>query len=288
MTTALARPELPLVFTCAGEELLGILHPPGKGARVRGVLIVVGGPQYRVGSHRQFVLLARALAAQGYPAMRFDYRGMGDSGGGLRDFEGADEDIGAAIEAFFHACPGMSEVVLWGLCDAASAAASLAYRDERIAGLVLLNPWVRTEAGEARTQLRHYYLTRLREPEFWRRLLTFRWNPLRSLAEVAGAVRRLASPSAGDGTSSVAGQALPERMRAGLERFAGPVLVLLSGRDLTAREFEDTVAASSRWRAWMDRDRVTIQRFPEADHTFSRAAWRAEVEAATCEWLGRW
>ena len=48
---------------------------------------MVGGPQYRVGSHRQFTLMARAFAAAGYPVLRFDYRGIGDSEGESRGFE---------------------------------------------------------------------------------------------------------------------------------------------------------------------------------------------------------
>src|SRR5690349_24048098 len=55
--------------------------------RSRGVLLVVGGPQYRVGSHRQFALLCRRLAGRGVPALRFDYRGMGDADGAARTFE---------------------------------------------------------------------------------------------------------------------------------------------------------------------------------------------------------
>ena len=39
------------------------------------MVIVVGGPQYRAGSHRQFTLLARHIAAAGYPVLRFDARG---------------------------------------------------------------------------------------------------------------------------------------------------------------------------------------------------------------------
>jgi alpha/beta superfamily hydrolase len=49
------------------------------------VLVIVGGPQYRAGSHRQFTLLARSLAEQGFAVLRFDYRGMGDSTGAMRD-----------------------------------------------------------------------------------------------------------------------------------------------------------------------------------------------------------
>ena len=59
--------------------------------------------------------------------MRFDFRGMGDSTGELRDFEEVNEDIGAAINAFQAHCPQLERIVLWGLCDAASA--SLLYWD---------------------------------------------------------------------------------------------------------------------------------------------------------------
>ena len=52
-----------------------------------GVVIVVGGAQYRVGSHRQFVGLARHLAAHGHPVLRFDFPGMGDSPGDWVGFE---------------------------------------------------------------------------------------------------------------------------------------------------------------------------------------------------------
>jgi alpha-beta hydrolase superfamily lysophospholipase len=81
----LSGTEYPLRFDRAGVPLVGIVHPAGKPAGDIGVVVVVGGPQYRVGSHRQFVLLARDLAAAGIPTLRFDTRGMGDSGG---DFPG--------------------------------------------------------------------------------------------------------------------------------------------------------------------------------------------------------
>ena len=57
-----------------------------------GVLVIVGGPQYRVGSHRQYVQLSRHLAEQGIASMRFDVRGMGDSPGVQRSFEEIDDE----------------------------------------------------------------------------------------------------------------------------------------------------------------------------------------------------
>ena len=60
--------ELALRFRSAADDgeaqarMAGILSLPDAPGP-RGVLIVTGGPQYRIGSHRQFVLLARAQAA---------------------------------------------------------------------------------------------------------------------------------------------------------------------------------------------------------------------------------
>ena len=113
--------EEALVFGCDRDSLVGVLAVPDAPAS-RGVLIVVGGPQYRAGSHRQFTLLARDLAASGIASLRFDYRGMGDSSGEARTFESVNEDIGCAIDRLIEAVPAVNQVIIWGLCDAASAA----------------------------------------------------------------------------------------------------------------------------------------------------------------------
>ncbi|HWI15468.1 MAG TPA: hydrolase 1, exosortase A system-associated, partial [Burkholderiales bacterium] len=170
--------------TCEGRTLVGVLTAPADGG-ARGVLIVVGGPQYRAGSHRQFVLLARRLAHDGIPAMRFDCRGMGDSEGEPRHFDAIDEDIAAALDAFMQAHSGLREVVLWALCDAVPACARVAHHDARVRGLVLLNPWVQSAAGEAKTYLRHYYLKRLLERALWRKVLHGELNVGRSARSLA-------------------------------------------------------------------------------------------------------
>ncbi|MGB0712180.1 MAG: hydrolase 2, exosortase A system-associated, partial [Gammaproteobacteria bacterium] len=114
--------EWPMNFAGASGELVGMLHRGGEDDAPLGVVVVVGGPQYRVGSHRQFVLLARDLAGAGIPVMRFDYNGMGDSEGGSAHFEACGGDIRAAVDALVEGCPSLGGVVLWGLCDGASAA----------------------------------------------------------------------------------------------------------------------------------------------------------------------
>ena len=275
--------EQAFVFECEGERLVAVLHPGAEGA-TRGVLVVVGGPQYRVGSHRQFVTLARDLARAGVPVLRFDYRGMGDSDGVHPGFEHITPDIAAAVGALCARVPSLREVVIWGLCDAASAALLYAaHEDSRVTGVVLANPWVRTEATEAQTYLRHYYLERARSAEFWRALVRGGVHPLESLRSLCAHVRAaIARPR------SAATRPFPERMLEGLARFRGRVLLILSGNDLTAAEFRDLSQGSPRWRALLARGEVTRRELPGATHTFSGREWRAQVAAWTTEWLASW
>ena len=284
--------EEPLVFPVAGEALLGLAALPEAMADC-GVLVVVGGPQYRIGSHRQFLLLSRRLAAAGYPVLRFDYRGMGDSGGAQRDFDEVTEDIGAAMDAFFARCPAIRRVVLWGLCDAASA--SLLYvesrHDARVAGLALLNPWLRSEATLARARLRHYYLRRLVEPAFWTKLVS---GELKIAASIRDLLRNalLARTRTGDaGEGADRSRPFQVRMADGMRCFQGSVLILLSENDLVAREFEmQTRGAGERgennaWAGLRSAQRVCRRTIPGADHTFSTAQWRNRVETETLDWL---
>jgi exosortase A-associated hydrolase 1 len=276
-----------LRFDCQGEELFGVLSLPEQPGR-RGVLVVVGGPQYRVGSHRQFALLARGLAAEGFAALRFDYRGMGDSSGPIRSFESVGEDLRAAIDQFFARVPGMTELVIWGLCDGASAALFYAHQDPRVCGLVLLNPWVRTADGLAKATLKHYYRARLFDPALWKKLASGRFDfraAAGSLLAQLGAVlgRR---PRGGGGAVAPAEEAsLPERMRAGLARFRGQVLFIFSGADLTAKEFLDLAGGSREWRKLLADERVSQHHLDEADHTFSRRVWRDQVVNWTANWI---
>ena len=270
-------------FACGDARLYGILHHPQPTlpAPVRGVLIVVGGPQYRAGSHRQFTLLARALAACGIPVMRFDYRGMGDSEGEARDFSMVNDDLHAAVDHFIASVPGLTEVALWGLCDGATAASMYAPGDRRVTGLALLNPWIRTDSGIAKATLKHYYRGRLLERAFWAKLLRGRFDAARALRSALGLLRaaRAAKPAG-------ASMPLPERLLASLERFDGRVLLMLSGADLTAQEFDGQASNSDPWRRLLATPRVTRHRLDQADHTCSRRAWQDQVADWTRDWLG--
>jgi exosortase A-associated hydrolase 1 len=274
--------EQAIIFPCAGEHLLGIVSCPEQTGNI-GVLIIVGGPQYRAGSHRQFLLIARVLAAAGYHAMRFDYRGMGDSTGVQRDFEAVGSDIAAAVDAFMVACPGLERIVLWGLCDAASASLLYvhAYKDERLKGLVLLNPWVRSEVSLARTHIKHYYAQRLLQREFWRKLVRGRLGLGRALGDLLGSLNRARQAA----TPTNREQSFQEKMCCALAESKLPALLILSGGDYTAKEFIEATKIDSKWQEVLTQQRVTTHQVADADHTFSSKEWRHEVEVATISWL---
>jgi exosortase A-associated hydrolase 1 len=265
-------------FDCEGASMLGVLHLPARPATL-GVLIVVGGPQYRVGSHRQFVLLSRALAQSGFASLRFDYRGMGDATGALAGFEAVEQDVRSAVDAFYRRLPGLQGVVLWGLCDGASAAACYAGGDPRIRSLVLANPWVRTEGGQARTLLKSYYRQRVFEAAFWRKMLLGKFDWRGSLASFGRSLVKSSTRAPSAATD------LPTRMLKGLTRRGCPTLIILSGHDLVAAEFRTLAGDAPEWRRYLASPHVRIETREDADHTFSRAAWRDEVADLTRAWM---
>ena len=288
---AMVREEA-FAFGCEGQTLLGILHHPAAAggaaqAARTGVVVIVGGPQYRAGSHRQFVHLARALAAAGHPVLRFDVRGMGDSSGALHDFEQITPDIGAAIDALIERAPGVRNVVFWGLCDGASAALLYVHEraDPRVVGVSIANPWVRSERLQAQTRVKHYYRDRLRSAAFWRKLLRGGIG-LAAARDLGRAMRAMAGPTPAP-TTADAPVHYTVRM-AHAARALGPGLqIILSGRDYTAREFEEHVRADPLWQSALGRQDQSWDSLPETDHTFSSAAARQEVAILTRKWLDR-
>jgi exosortase A-associated hydrolase 1 len=194
-----------------------------------------------------------------------------------------------------QAAPGLREVVVWGLCDAASAALFYARGDARVCGLVLLNPWARSELGAARATLRHYYLQRLRSKELWHKIYRRDFDysaAARSLCALLATLLRRRTPAplqpAAARRSEAITPALHQRLLAGFAGFSGQVLLVISAKDLAAQEFLALAGSTRQWRRLMGSARVTRCTLPDADHTFSSYAWRNQVADCTVNWIRSW
>jgi len=272
----------PLIFPCEGEPLVGALHRDGSktGGRT-GALIVSGGVQVRAGPHRSHVDLGHTLAAEGLPTLRFDRRGIGDSGGTDPGFEMAGPDIQAAIDALV-AETGVESCIGYGLCDGATALALLAPHEPRLSGLILMNPWTIDEAEQENSLVMHHYRRRMRDPRQLGRLLKgeIALGPAirslgRSLSRVAlDRMRARPRPAI---------LPLAHRMATALTPYKGPIHILLSTHDRTAAAFREATHWPA-WKAILARPNVTVQEIRGADHTCSpqtaRDAFIAECARA--------
>jgi exosortase A-associated hydrolase 1 len=279
------------IMTCEDAALVGILHEPDIIGPTGLVIIVAGGPQYRVGAHRQFVMLARQLAAAGIPVIRFDHRGTGDSDGDYRGFMDMDADIRTAVDTLFSNYPTLEQAALWGECESASAAAYYAHTDKRISGIFLVNPWVRTEAGLAKTYLKHHYRSRLVDPEFWKKVRSGQFSVSQSLRSLLGLVMEAAggrdSKEAPGGAAAAHDLPLTVRLEKSLLSFHGDIAVLTSGRDHIAQEYKDFANSSKALRRHLNQPSSFVYEVADSDHTFSRPEWRNELFTQTEFWLTR-
>lgn len=274
--------EIPVVFKCQNENLVGVVHAPDNAES--GLVLVSGGDQYRVGSHRLFVELARVLADAGIAVMRFDHRGVGDSFAPYQGFENLHEDIEAAVKELRSQCPTIKRLVLGGLCDGASASLISAERVPSIDELALINPWVQTSDLEARTRLLNYYGGRLKSVDFWKKLLRGQIKITDSFDSLMGYTKMFFQSlfnfgGVGEGLDYV------KHMRVGAKKFGGRVFVLLSGQDLVAQQFQQLATIDKGWKEILDDRKFHIAKIPAADHTFSTSEERRKFEQAMLDWM---
>ena len=285
-----ATMEYPVAFQCLDAAMAGVFHAGRAGQGLGVVIVVAGGPQFRVGAHRQFVSLARLFASHGYPVLRFDLRGMGDSSGEYLGYERSAPDIRAAIDELMRLAPHVKQVALFGECESASGILFYAAQDARVHKIALANPWVRTPGVQAEAILKHYYLDRLRSREFWHNVRSGQYRIGHSVMSFFQVVLtflrgRKANRAAVSGQDAFDELPLPIRTAEGLRRFRGSVLLLMSGRDLIAREFDEVTNTSKAWRGLLSDRQVLRKDIADADHTFSKPAAKAEAQKTLLNWL---
>lgn len=136
------------VFVSEQPSLFGILTTAVEPSPKRPwVLLVNAGSAYRAGPNRLYVLLARQFASRGFPCLRLDLSGLGDSvcADAKRENDAypatAFRDIDIALR-YLHDEHGAERVVLMGLCSGAYAAFQSAAQlaNPLLVESVLINP----------------------------------------------------------------------------------------------------------------------------------------------------
>lgn len=130
----------------AGEFLYGVMHLPTPRTGKPGLVFVPAVGRERHRAYRELRWLARELSDRGWPVLRFDYRGEGESAGAFATSTVASRvaDVGAAIDELVQQS-GASEVCLVGFhLGAAIALAAAAV--EGAARLVLCDPVTNVKA----------------------------------------------------------------------------------------------------------------------------------------------
>ena len=112
------------------------------GAHGLAVILLNAGVLHRVGPHRLHVILARRLAQAGLTSLRLDLGGIGDSvaSSDAATFrESAVADTRTAMTGVTGAL-GSERFVIFGVCSGADNAIATAIADDRVAGIVLVDP----------------------------------------------------------------------------------------------------------------------------------------------------
>jgi pimeloyl-ACP methyl ester carboxylesterase len=166
--------ERPVEFGPEGRLSGIVTMPPGLELpwTTPALVIMNAGVIHRVGPNRLSVRIARAVAELGMPALRFDLSGLGDSLP-RKDARPLTESVALDIRAaldFLASAYGAQRFVTFGLCSGGREAFRAAYRDERVVGAAMIDPY----GYRTRRFWTHHYGSRFLRLRSWAAALTGR------------------------------------------------------------------------------------------------------------------
>lgn len=176
------------------KNLVGVLTQSssnGSEDNYPAVILLNAGLMHHVGPNRINVQLARRLAASGFPTLRFDLSGIGDSGNrtdnlSLRD--GVVNDVTQAMD-FLASEQGARQFILTGICSGANNCLRIAQSDVRVIGVAPVEVYYFATRG----YLFYFYRKRLLQLAGWRRLITMKSGFWRRMKK--DLMRKEASPT---------------------------------------------------------------------------------------------
>ncbi len=274
-------------FDVNGKQVYGVLHLPADRRGDVGLCFLHGWSGTRSGPHDMLAKAARAYEQAGLPSLRFDFRGRGESEGGIFDhnLETMVEDTQVATQRLCELA-AVERAVLVGICSGGEVAIGAGSICPEVCGMALWSvPMVAADrtAMRRRKQLDNIaeYGRKLFRLETWRKALTGRLN--------IGLIRRAVLGQGGAGETAAASdgdRAPPEPNIPWRERFLGfdgPLLFVYGTNDPTT---PDSIAHYERLRdeAGITADYHLVE---GANHSYYSLPWEREVIDVTLEWVKR-
>jgi alpha-beta hydrolase superfamily lysophospholipase len=296
---------------CSAPDLFGIMtEPVGPSTSLPWIVMLNAGAAYRIGPGRLHVPLARQLAAVGYPCLRIDINGIGDSVVADLDTENdaytatAFRDVGLVCD-YLHALRPGHPIVLMGLCSGAYVAFQSAAQlpHPAIIESILINPlvffWkegmiINDTNTEQLVAWREYWHA-IFQWSHWKKLLTGRTR-----AGFAGSLKRFAghlmphflkpgkpaAPTVKSAPQSGYGHPARQDLPGDLNRVvaAGRTLAMFVS-DNDPGYFLLMYQARRKATQLMKQGRLKCHFIPNADHTFSTAQARQTFYQSLMDYL---
>lgn len=273
-------------FRSGGLNLVGVLSVPNRiEPRRRGAIVLHGWGTYRAGPHDMLIKLSRELARRGVPALRFDFRGRGESEGDFyqTDLDAMLEDALEAAEELKRLVP-VEFVGAVGLCSGANVALGAAAHFGMFDRVVALSALPFQSHKPLAQELRRTggmlsrMLRKAAHPSTWFRLLTGKVRISKVLKTLFGGEGgKVRTPDGG--TRNLKDSRYD--LMAELARYRGRILFVWGSADpegMGAKvHFEDFVRAHS-----LDAEFRVIE---GASHNFHSLAWEAEALALSAGFL---
>lgn len=259
------------------SPLLGIATEPDPTKRIERapwIVILNAGLLHHVGPYRLHVELARKLATEGYPVLRFDLAGIGDSAARSGGKSNEETVLGNIRDATDHLARsfGAERFVLMGLCSGAKNSHNAAVADPRIEAVVLLDGF----AFKTRAYYFWYYARRAFQLGRWINFVRIR---LRRWLRVSGGGSgatvdqwKLSLPSKSGYARGL--ERLIERNQKMLYIYTGG-----TGGYSYRNQFRDA------FRSIDFRGTLTLEFFEKADHTFTVMHDRDRMKRVLIDWI---
>jgi alpha-beta hydrolase superfamily lysophospholipase len=289
--------ETPIHFG-PNRSLFGILSTPARlSPSAPAVLLLNTSANPRWGNARIAVDLARSLAADGLMSLRIDAPGMGDTA--PQTGEVGRPYAEATTAGALHAVAELERrsqrpVVVLGVCSGAYHALQVAYGDDRVGGLILVNlqrfVWREGDPSDnvRRTDLRptRFYLRNILSAQAWLRLLRADFDVANLIRVVVA--RQIRRAIAGidpllnllPGAMTRVGRV--RRDMRGLGDRGMPMLYVLGCNDPGVEELAEYFGRDG-WRL-RRQPNVTFRVLEGADHTLGTRQLRAMLIEAIREW----